>query len=306
MSRYTTSNNIDVVELCSDERFGNKKIDFPTAVLKSFDLNCVGAGIYYSDGEFILERLPEFDNFIKDNTVRVINVHSLVTIFRAVKKADDLNSKIDVELETDIIWHSTNTTDFKPLTEEQTQKHEKYITPLKNVVDKLLGGTPDDDLFSGWLYGALQFSRREKVYLLRKRLEEKNKNVIRLFEMQEQELLYVYTLSGLSFEEWFIIGRTWRDLEKFNSWLGYKNIHELFRGKTLAECFELHNYFKKLEAQHGENSGYMLYRHLCKNRPELLSTFVENIGMMDEIMKTAISNFNNNFQFIKEDDILFY
>jgi hypothetical protein len=115
---------------------------FYTTVLNSFDLNCVQAGIYWDHNrlEYVLTTTPEFDRFLQRNKVEVVNVHSNVTFLRMLKKADELQSAIDVMEELQVIRVSCNPANLNELTEEQAIKHVRYLEELPRMKRKVLSG----------------------------------------------------------------------------------------------------------------------------------------------------------------------
>lgn len=145
-------------------------IEFYNTVLASFDLNCTQAGIYYDDREGLrLLVTLDFVNFLSSQRVEVVNVHSIVTIARMIKKAYDLEVDLDLEQELKIIAVSCNPDNLKGLTEEQEKKHGAITLGIPYFRSQLLrlNHTEMKDLYDGFAYLGEYNQRQIKVRIAR-------------------------------------------------------------------------------------------------------------------------------------------
>lgn len=150
---------------------------FPKAVLSSFDLNCVQAGIYWTGTEYKLETTNEFWDFINTKQIYVVNVHSKVTVARLLKKERDLDGYVNMSLELFLIANTCNIKDLKPLVAEQVTKHQNIIGEVNQHLDTL------EDIkrpyYETWLDTKFQSVRQAKLRVLRSIQDDRNKKYVR-------------------------------------------------------------------------------------------------------------------------------
>lgn len=161
------SNGTDIISMVATHLYG-VDAGFPSELLKSFDLNCVGAAVYHNGEKFVLLTTPEFDIFVESRNVEIVNVHSDVTFGRLLKKTSDLNATCDIDLEIKIIQNARAVNYMRPMSPQQRKKHLQFENSL-NLVLKKLHSTDGRDitLYEGLYSSKIVNARIEKIKVLR-------------------------------------------------------------------------------------------------------------------------------------------
>ena len=239
------ADGVDIVSMVATHLYGIN-VEFPKELLKSFDLNCVGAAVYHNGEKFVLITTLEFDQFVKTRNVEIVNVHSDVTFGRLLKKTADLNAVCNVDLEVKIIQNARSVEYMRPMSTQQRKKHFEFETPLRQTLNKVYSlDERDMQLYEGLYSSKIVNARIEKIKVLRWYFTSKlpGQKIIRSFftnECGRNILIYflLYNdpekfLEGLLPSE-VNINRLETFLNKY-SLFGY-----LFSEKTLTEMDEVY------------------------------------------------------------------
>lgn len=196
----------------TDASHSNKEVtelEFYNIVLASFDLNCVGAGIYYdsSTQSFKVIYTEEFEEFFAvKNKVEIVNIHSQVTVLRLIKKTKELNAYCNLETELQIIGTACNPDNLKSLNYDQIAKHQELML-FKPVIDLALRAKRTDDLEIFYeTFGELyDYNKRQlKIKVLRRYFDGtkiQRRNILTLMEYNSQLFIQFINHSGKGFIE---------------------------------------------------------------------------------------------------------
>lgn len=223
---------------------GSKIIDpgtFPKAVLSSFDLNCVQAGIFWNGKEYELETTHEFLDFINTKQIYCVNVHSRVTIARLLKKAADLEGYVNMNLELSLMANACNVKDLKPLIPEQEQKHSNILEEVNTHIRKL--EKHEKLYYELWLNTKFQSVRQSKIRVLRSILDDRNKKYVRdamLYILStDVHLAWLSNFYDGSISEWIDRPIPVDKLDSLNSFIfEHPTLQSILRSCTIPEMIK--------------------------------------------------------------------
>lgn len=209
--REDKDHSIDYVYMSLDNRFlwddeTLEKINFPKYVINSFDLNCVEVGVFWNGKSFELIWNDTFEKFLNTAKVEVTNVHSMVTLPRAVKKSMDLKAYIDLKEEFEIIWYGCNSRNLNKLTTEQIEKHKEQLS-FDNIVRYMAvlehSQPLHDEVYQSFFDTKLMGNRRDKIRLLRFFRNDKHPYFCNPHPFYKDTTLYLASLYNGTLEEFF-------------------------------------------------------------------------------------------------------
>lgn len=242
--------DIDLITMQLDLRYkwDEKTIDeinFPRYVLRSFDLNCVEVGIFWNGETFELIWSPEFEKFLETKKVEITNVHSMVTLPRALKKASDLNCFINIDEEFLIMWYGCNSRYLNPMTEEQERKHLKFLPAILEELAVLQRSQPlHDGVYQSFFETEIMGNRRDKIRLLRHFRNPLMKNFFCSPSMfYKHNVLYLSTFYNGDLSDFFgededdtLINKVNARCGSLEKFLSDTNLYWLVKGITVTEA----------------------------------------------------------------------
>lgn len=288
--------DIDLVYMQLDYRYTwndetLKEINFPLYVLNSFDLNCVEVGIFWNGENFELIWTREFEKFLETRKVEITNVHSMVTLPRAFKKAIDLQCHIDLREEFQMMWYGCNSRNLNKMTDEQREKHDVEISyaEVHDYLTVLEYSQPlHDEVYQLFFGTKLMGNRRDKIRLLR---YFRNPNFTNFLcnssPFYNEHLLYLSTFYEGELSKFFLpdsysaVHKNILIEKNVNDFIGKTGILWPLKGMTLSEANEFVTRFENAlnNQTHNKHTVRRLVVYLEKFLPEnkLKELTIENL-----------------------------